>query len=55
MYHVKSCLPKRCHVCRKWHRIWYNYEKSKTGEVIVLCKMCHLVIMCSPLIEKIKT
>lgn len=52
MTHNKSFLPRCCRICKKWQRGWYLYDKKKTGESIILCKNCHLVLMCSPLFDK---
>lgn len=48
----KSFLPKKCRLCKKWKRGWYIH--NETGEDIILCKNCHLAVMCAPIFNKIK-
>lgn len=49
--HYRKLLPRKCDVCRKWFREFYVHAKKKTDGNIILCRRCHLVIMCSPFVS----
>lgn len=48
----KTLFPKKCCVCRKYYRDYYHHVKKKTGGIIILCRNCQLILMCSSILSK---